>query len=229
MQKVWKCVRIILITLGLILLIYPVISNYAFVYSSKNAISEYQEEVNKLSKKEKSDELEKAQKYNNEFEMMTDYKEDENYNDILNFKEMIGYIEIEKISLTLPIYHGTSEKVLENGVGHLEWSFFPIGGKGTHSILTAHNGLEGKKLFDDIEKLEIGDRFSIGVLDEKLEYEIDKIDVILPENIDVIEINPSEEYVTLITCTPYKINTHRLLVRGTRINPDEEEVLINEK
>lgn len=223
-----KYIRIILIVLGLLLIIQPSISNCSFKYSRKDIITNYQEKIKKLSMEQKKHELEKAKKYNNDYEMMTDYKEGEDYNNILNFNEILGYIEIKKISLMLPIYHGTSEKVLENGVGHLEWSFFPIGGKGTHSILTAHSGIEGKKLFDDINKLEIGDKFSINVLDKKLEYEVDKIDIVLPENIDVIEINKNEDYVTLLTCTPYKINTHRLLVRGTRINPDEE-VLINEK
>lgn len=222
-----KYIRIILIIFLLALILQPVISNSSFKYSSKSIINNYQEEISKLSINQKNNELEKAKKYNNEFKMFTNSVEMQNYNNILNVNEMIGYIEIEKISLMLPIYHGTSEEILEKGVGHLEWTFLPVGGKGTHSILTAHNGIEGKKLFDDIEKLEIGDKFSIHVLDSKLEYEVDKIDIILPDDIDIIEINPDKDYVTLLTCTPYKINTHRLLVRGNRIN--QEEVLMNEK
>lgn len=227
-QNVYKFIRIISIVFGLLLIMQPAISNCSFKYSSKNIITRYQEKISKLNTNQKNNELEKARKYNNEFKMMTDYAEGKNYNNILNFNEIIGYIEIPKIFLMLPIYHGTSEKTLEKGVGHLEWSFLPIGGKGTHSILTAHNGIDGKKLFDDIEKLEIRDKFYICILDNKLEYEVDKIDIILPEDIDVIQIDENEDYVTLLTCIPYKINTHRLLVRGTRINQDEE-VVVDEK
>ena len=137
----------------------------------------------------------------------------------------MGYIEIPKINVRLPIYHGTSEEVLQEGVGHIESTALPIGGEFTHAILTGHRGLPRAKLFTDLDQLEIGDRFYLYILDEILAYEVDEIHTVLPDELQQLQTVEDRDLVTLITCTPYGVNTHRLLVRGTRIpySPEEAE------
>ena len=140
---------------------------------------------------------------------------------------MMGYISIDKIKVELPIYHGTSNSVLNVAVGHIEGSSLPVGGISTHSVLSAHRGLPSAKLFTNLNKLEIGDTFEITILDRLLTYQVDKITVVDPENVIDLEISEGKDYVTLVTCTPYGINTHRLLVRGTRIeNIDKKEIVV---
>ena len=139
---------------------------------------------------------------------------------------MMGYISIDKIKVELPIYHGTSEQVLSVAVGHLEGSSFPVGGLGTHSVLSAHRGLPSSKLFTDLNKLEIGDTFTVTILDRLITYEVDQIEIVEPTDIKKLEIDPEKDYITLMTCTPYGINTHRLLVRGTRIENTKEKTFI---
>ena len=128
------------------------------------------------------------------------------------------YIEIPSLDCTLPVYHGTDEAVLQVAVGHIEISSLPVGGKGTHCVLSGHRGLPSAKLFTNIDQLTKGDRFNLHVLDETLTYEVDQILTVLPENVGALEIDPDEDYCTLVTCTPYGINTHRLLVRGHRVD-----------
>ena len=139
---------------------------------------------------------------------------------------MMGYLVIDKIKVELPIYHGTSNKVLASSVGHLKGSSLPIGGESTHSILSAHRGLPSAKLFSDLDKLEIGDTFKIIVLDEVLVYKVDKISVVKPSEINELKITKGKDYVTLLTCTPYGINTHRLLVRGVRVTKEDKKEYI---
>ena len=209
--------------IGLLTLLYPTLSNYYNEKMQVKTIYNYENILNETDKidfdKLKSD----AQEYNKKLaslkEPLLTYDTLTNYKELLNVNNdgMIGYITIDKIKVELPIYHGTSNEVLNSSVGHLEGSSLPIGGLGTHSVLSAHRGLPSSKLFTDLDKLDIGDTFKITVLDETLTYEIDKITIVKPSDRSELKINSDEDYVTLLTCTPYGINTHRLLVRGKRI------------
>ena len=136
---------------------------------------------------------------------------------------MMGYLTIDKIKVELPIYHSVSETVLNSSVGHLEGSSLPIGGKGTHSVLSAHRGLPSAKLFTELDKLEIGDTFKITILDEVLVYKVDKISIVKPNDRKELRIDKDNDYVMLLTCTPYGINTHRLLVRGVRVQGENKK------
>ena len=209
--------------IGLLTLLYPTLSNYYNEKMQVKTIYNYENILNESDKidfdKLKSD----AQEYNEKLvslkEPLLTYDTLTNYKELLNVNNdgMIGYITIDKIKVELPIYHGTSNEVLNSSVGHLEGSSLPIGGLGTHSVLSAHRGLPSSKLFTDLDKLDIGDTFKITILDETLTYEIDKITIVKPSDRSELKINSDEDYVTLLTCTPYGINTHRLLVRGKRI------------
>ncbi len=209
--------------IGLLTLLYPTLSNYYNEKMQVKTIYNYENILNEADKidfdKLKSD----AQEYNEKLaslkEPLLTYDTLTNYKELLNVNNdgMIGYITIDKIKIELPIYHGTSNEVLNSSVGHLEGSSLPIGGLGTHSVLSAHRGLPSSKLFTDLDKLDIGDTFKITVLDETLTYEIDKITIVKPSDRSELKINSDEDYITLLTCTPYGINTHRLLVRGKRI------------
>ena len=153
---------------------------------------------------------------------------DEYYDTLdINGDGMMGYITIEKIKVQLPVYHGTSDKVLNSAVGHVEGSSLPVGGKSTHAVLSAHRGLPSAKLFTNLDKLQIGDVFTIRILDRTITYQVDQILIVLPQETDNLNIVPGEDYCTLVTCTPYGINTHRMLVRGTRIENIEEDKVIN--
>lgn len=229
-----KIIEISFILMGIILIAYPIISVCISSYNQTIAISNYQETIDKLSEKEKEDELEKARKYNEEMgeivsvdiSLSTSTEDDEyvSYFNVLNIGEAMAYISIPKIDAYLPIYHGLSEEVLQSGVGHLETTALPVGGLGTHCVLAGHTGLVRTKIFDDINKLEEKDKFYIYILGETLTYEVDKIDVVLPENTDTIVVEKDKDYITLVTCTPYMINTHRLLVRGVRVQNEEIEL-----
>lgn len=150
------------------------------------------------------------------------------YNSILNptGTGIIGYIEIENIGVNLPIYHGTQESVLQVGIGHLEGTSFPTGEKNTHTILSGHRGLPSSKLFSDLDQMIVGDTFLLHILDQTFAYQIDQINIVLPEETNDLAIVDGKEYVTLVTCTPYGVNTHRLLVRGKRVDYNEETKLI---
>lgn len=220
---------IVIMLAGLSLLLYPTVSDYWNSNIASHAVAAYQKEVKDLSSK-KIDEIRvAAESYNeklinnpNRFEMTDD--ERETYESLLDISGsgVMGYIEIPSIDVQLPIYHGTSDSVLSSGAGHLEGSSLPIGGKGTHTVITGHRGLPSARLFTDLDKLELGDTFSITVLDETLTYEVDQILTVLPDEMDSLSIDPDEDYVTLVTCTPYGINSHRLLVRGHRIENNEK-------
>ena len=145
----------------------------------------------------------------------------------VNGDGMMGYITIEKIKVQLPIYHGTSDKVLNSAVGHVEGSSLPVGGESTHSVLSAHRGLPSAKLFTNLDKVEVGDVFTIRILDRTITYQVDQILIVLPHETEALNLVPGEDYCTLVTCTPYGINTHRMLVRGTRIENIEPDRVIN--
>lgn len=195
-------------------------------------VSYYDAESVKLSKAEKEQMMEDARAYNQEMlgniDLIDPFSQedteiDARYESLLNVdgSGMMGYIRIPKINIELPIYHGTSESVLQAGVGHFWGTSLPVGGESTHTVLTGHRGLPTKTLFTNMDKLKIGDIFYIKVLDETLAYQIDQILTVLPEDTDGVSIESGKDYATLVTCTPYAINTHRLLVRGQRI-PYEE-------
>lgn len=222
-----------LILAGFAFLLYPTVSNWLAERNSVSMAQVYVEDVNAMTVEEIEKEIEKAKKYN---DMLSGANiEDpfvpgsgmvlpENYTSVLDFGNgMMGYIEIPEIGVLLPIYHGTSESVLKRGVGHMENTALPIGGEGNHTVLTGHTGLPSAKLFTDLDQLEIGDVFYTIVLNERFAYEIDQILVIEPDDTKTLQPVTGEDYVTLITCTPYGINSHRLLVRGIRIPYAEEE------
>ena len=214
---------------------YPTVSNYLAEKSQGKVIDEYQEEAESLSEKEQQEERNKAIKYNESlingitltdpFDPAVDKEGTEEYQRALNLRGdgMMGYIEIPSIDVHLPIYHGTNNDVLEKGAGHLVSTSLPIGGEGTHAALSAHRGLPSAKMFTDLNKVKEKEIFYIYVLEEILAYEIDQIKVVEPHDIGDLLINRENDYVTLITCTPYGINTHRILVRGHRIPYVEED------
>ncbi len=224
MKRRSTIIMIILFIIGLLILSYPKLSSYINEKNGTKTIYNYE---NILTNNENIDYTklkEEANKYNQKlsklkYPLLT-YNEPTNYNQVLNINNegMIGYITIDKIKVEIPIYHGTSTKTLSKYVGHLQGTSLPIGGKGTHSVLSAHRGLPSSKLFTDLDKLEKGDIFQITILDEVLTYEVDKITIVKPSNTENLAIDKNEDYVTLMTCTPYGINSHRLLVRGKRID-----------
>lgn len=215
-------ILILFFFIGLLILTYPMISDYFNQKTQSRVITDYESLLNNIEIKDYSLEFDKATDYNNRLKDLANplltYDTLSDYNDILNINSngMMGYITIDKIKAELPIYHGTSKDVLSTAVGHIEGTSIPVGGSYTHSVLSAHRGLPSSKLFTDLDKLEIGDIFTITVLDKVLTYEVDKISIVKPNEIDELKIDEND-YVTLSTCTPYGINTHRLLVRGKRI------------
>ncbi len=222
-------ILIIVFLVGLSLLLYPTISDYWNSLHQSRAIAEYAEEVANLDDELYAKILSDAQDYNEALlenidrYSMSDAERAE-YSSLLNVSGngVIGYIEIPIIGCSLPIYHGTSEAVLQIGVGHIEGSSLPVGGVGSHCVLSGHRGLPSARLFTDLDKLDTGDTFILRVLDETLTYEVDQILIVLPNEMDALEIDPKEDYCTLVTCTPYGRNTHRLLVRGHRVENQEE-------
>lgn len=222
---------ILIIITGLSLLLYPTVSNYLKTIAYGNAITDYRRVVEELEPENYEDILAQARAYNEglvsrEYILSDFTEEDEReYQSQIQIPgtSVMGYVVIPKIDISLPIYHGTGEVALQNGAGHLEGSSLPIGGKGTHAVLSAHRGLPSAKLFTDIDRLVLGDTFQIYVLGEVLTYEVDDLQTVLPNDTSVLRIDPEEDYCTLLTCTPYGVNSHRLLVRGYRIPTPEEE------
>lgn len=222
-----------IVIIGILVILYPFVSNWIISIEEEKLITRYEEKAKELSNEQINEIKEKANEYNEnlddeEININSTVKNSDfvSYYNVLNFGNIIAYIDIPKININLPIYHGTNENVLESGVGIVENTSLPMGGKGTHSVLSAHTGLVRAIMFDNINKLEIGDVFYIHVLDEVMQYRVDQIKTVLPEETDDLKIYPEEDYITLATCTPYMINTHRLLVRGVR---DEEFVIENQK
>lgn len=222
---------ILLFFMGLIILLYPSISDFHNEKIQSKAIVDYESMLENI-KIDYTDIIKDANVYNEKLTKLEDpfvysYKL-KNYDKLLNINDdgMMGYITINKIKVELPIFHGTDEKVLNHAVGHIEGSSLPIGGNNTHSVLSAHRGLPTSKLFTDLDKLEIGDIFTIKILDKTLTYEVDKITIVKPNEISNLKIEKGKDYVSLVTCTPYGINTHRLLVRGVRIENKNESLYV---
>lgn len=214
-------------------MLYPTISNMISVRSYSGVIDNYVTKVSKYDKAYNSLLYRQAFAYNKSLTStsMADAftypskEESEAYSKLLNVDNtgVMGYISIPKINVRIPIYHGTSEKTLEKGVGHLEGSSLPIGGIGNHVILSAHRGLPSSKLFSDLDQMRVGDQFYIYVLNKTLAYQIDSVKVIKPSELDSFVKEEDKDYVTLVTCTPYGVNTHRLLVRGSRVEYKKAE------
>lgn len=224
-MKKWKTVLLVLIFLaGLSLLLYPTVSNYWNSLRQSRLVSEYMQNVSELEGAQKQSFLQEAEAYNRRLAKLplhfnlTD-SEMEEYTATLDVSGtgVMGYLEVPKIEVSLPIYHGTEDAVLEFAIGHLAGSSLPVGGESTHSVLTGHTGLPSARLLTDLEKLVLGDIFYVQIMDETLTYEVDQIRKVLPEAIQGLAITDGEDYCTLVTCTPYGVNSHRLLVRGHRV------------
>lgn len=219
----------------------PFITNYYNERHQGQVVDSYDDAVRRQEQTKLDEELEKARAYNEElvgnvvlsdpFNLEGLREQNEEYAGLLNVADdgVMGYIKIPAVDINLPIYHGTADEALEKGVGHLENTSLPVGGTGTHCVLSGHTGLPGSLLFTDLDKLEEKDQFYLYVLDQKLAYEVDQIKVVEPTEIRDLYIDIDQDYVTLVTCTPYGINSHRLLVRGHRIPYVEEAVVQQQK
>lgn len=222
MKKRVSIFCIIVFLSGLGLLLYPFISNLINQHNATQVIDRYDDEIQDMNEEEIDVIKEAAKKYNEQLSNAVSVDE-ESGNDVISYvdisgeNKVIGYIVIPKIDVNLPIYSGTSDTVLKKGVGHMSQTSYPLGGESTHCVLTGHRGLPSAVLFTDLDKLELGDEFYLHVMDEILAYRVDQIRVIEPNESEGLSIVPREDYCTLVTCTPYAINTHRLLVRGTRV------------
>lgn len=214
---------------GLSLLLYPTVSDYWNSLHASQAVADYAENVRNLEAEKYEQVLQDARNYN----QMLPYKhttfalseEDKGaYDTLLDISGtgVMGYIEIPTINISLPVYHGTEDAVLQIAVGHLEWSSLPVGGEDTHCVLSGHRGLPSAKIFTNLDKLVVGDKFVMRVLDEVLTYEVDQILIVEPTDVSTLMIEAGKDLCTLVTCTPYGINSHRLLVRGHRIENQEE-------
>lgn len=230
MKKNRSSIILILIFLvGLSVMLYPTVSDYINQKNQSRAVASYSEEVENLSDVDYRAYFDAADDYNRRLAETPDafYRPEEvsGYTDTLDVSGtgIMGYITISKIGVELPVYHGTSDGVLQVAAGHLEGSSLPVGGAGTHAVISAHRGLPSAKLFTNLDELEVGDTFTITVLDRVLTYEVDQISIVLPTETDLLQPVEGKDYVTLMTCTPYGINTHRLLVRGKRIENAENQ------
>lgn len=239
-----KILSILIILFGFFLLLYPWISNFIFEKSTASTIRNYEKNIRSYDQKQKDVAWREAKKYNQQrsesenritdpFHSKESKKKEKQYYDLLNMDRsgIMGYLKIPCILVDLPIYHGTSDEILEQGAGHLLGSSLPVGGKNTHSILTGHTGRSRAKLFTDLIEMKKGDLFFIHVLDHVLAYKVDEIVVVKPEDTKNLQIIKEKDYITLITCTPYGVNDHRLLVRGERTKyiPKEETMKVRRK
>ena len=227
----FSIVILIMFIVGLSVLLYPAISEYINSKHASRVISEYNEKLSDSSESELNELFAEAENYNKRIrDNPSAFFEPsliDGYEDVLDITGtgIMGYIDIDKINVELPIYHGIRKEVLQIGAGHLTGTSLPVGGESTHCVLSGHRGLPSARLFTDLDELEIGDTFTINVLDRRFTYEVDQIKTVLPEEYDDLRIVDGKDYCTLLTCTPYGINTHRLLVRGVRIENDENKIL----
>lgn len=220
---------ILILVVGLSLMLYPSFSNWWNEAHQSRAIAAYSQEVSKLDENRYDELWQQAWEYNRslvgrENVYLLDDSQKAEYERLLDVSGMgiMGYIEIPSINVSLPIYHGTEESVLQVAVGHLEWTSLPVGGESTHCVLSGHRGLPSAKLFTDLDRLVVGDRFRLGVLDQVLTYEVDQIFIVEPQDTEALLIEEGKDLCTLVTCTPYSINTHRLLVRGHRVETEKD-------
>lgn len=214
---------VLMMLIGVCGLLYPSVSQYWNSKTQTRAVENYQDILYSLKPEDYTAFFQEAEEYNTALSQLKspllDYRSLDGYDEILNVSGngIMGYIFIQKLGVELPLYHGISAEVLNIACGHLPGTAFPVGGENTHCVLSAHRGLPHAKLFTDLDKMELGDTFQITVLDRTLTYQVDQIKVVRPDEIDDVQIVPGADLCTLLTCTPYGINSHRLLVRGTRI------------
>ncbi len=226
--KMTTILIIIMFLAGLTLFLYPIVSNYVNSIHQTTAIQTYSDEVSQLEQEENEKMWMEAEAWNHRLAGGTDLLNlQKEYNDILNAggNGIMAYLEIPAVGITLPIGHGVEAGVLDHSVGHLDWSSMPVGGKSTHCVLSGHRGLPSAELLTNIDHLEVKDIFLIHVLGETLKYRVDQITVVEPEDVSGLQIESGKDYVTLVTCTPYGINSHRLLVRGVRMGSGTAEVI----
>lgn len=232
-RKLAVCGIVLIFLAGIGVLSYPLVSSVINNYVSRSSVEEYTKKVAQLPDQKTEELIEEAKKYNNSLSnnlILTDPFDQEafqkigaDYQKVLNINDdgLIGYIDIPKINVYLPIYHGTDSKVLAKGAGHLQNTSLPVGGESTHSVISAHSAYPCETFFDYLTDMQVGDEFYIHILDRTLKYQVDQIEVILPEEVNSLRIVKGEDLVTLLTCTPYSVNTHRLLVRGKRVEYDD--------
>lgn len=226
-------ILIVVFLIGMSLLLYPSVANYWNSFHATRAIAGYSEEVANMDEETYKQTWDAAVAYNQtSFDREDLYhlsdEETSQYNSLLNVggTGIMGSIEIKKLGVNLPIYHGTSDGVLEVAIGHLDWTSLPVGGEGTHCVLSGHRGLPSAKLFTNLDQMAVGDTFVLRVLNEVLTYQVDQIRIVEPTDTSDLQIVPGEDLCTLVTCTPYGVNSHRLLVRGHRVPNDNSASLV---
>lgn len=232
--KLSTIILVLILLVGLGIMLYPTISDYWNSFHQTRAIASYDEVVSQLDETDYESLFAAAEAYNEHLRQLSlpyaQYEElEDEYYSVLDVagNGIIGYVSISKIDVELPIYHGTSDTVLNTAVGHLEGSSLPIGGESRHAVLSAHRGLPSAKLFTNLDKMEVGDIFTITVLNQVLTYEVDQILIVEPTQLESLNVVEGEDYCTLLTCTPYGVNTHRLLVRGHRIENEQGSIVIH--
>lgn len=232
-RKLSTMLLILVFFAGLSLLLYPSLSDYWNSFHASQAVATYSEEVRNLNADKYDRLIREAREYNAALPgrykaFFLSESDRSTYNALLdvNGTGVMGYIEIPTIQISLPIYHGTEDEVLQIAVGHLDWSSLPVGGEGTHCVLSGHRGLPSAKLFTNLDKLVAGDKFVIRVLDEVMTYEADQILIVEPNDLSALAIEKGKDLCTLVTCTPYGVNSHRLLVRGHRVENESEEIRV---
>ena len=232
-NRISTVVLVVLLLTGVSLLLYPSLSDYWNSFHATQVVSNYAQEVQTMDRSRYEALWKDAVAYNQSLltrstEYVTTDKQKQQYDRLLNIDGtgIMGYLEIPTIEISLPIYHGTEESVLQVGVGHIEWSSLPTGGAGTHCVLSGHRGLPSARLFSNLDQLVAGDTFVIRVLDEVLTYEVDQIRIVEPTDVSALTIEDGRDLCTLVTCTPYGINSHRLLVRGHRVENASEDIRV---
>lgn len=233
MKKLSTVLLIATFVAGLSLLLYPTVSNYWNTLHASRAVATYVDAVQNMGEDKRREMLQKAIDYNKSLtsdnqRLTISSARRQEYESILDVdgNGMIGYIEIPNVNITLPVYHGTNDDVLQIAVGHLDWTSLPVGGTSTHCVLSGHRGLPSAKLFTNLDQVKEGDTFVIRVLDEVLTYEVDQIRIVEPAAVDDLMIENGKDYCTLVTCTPYGVNSHRLLVRGHRVENESKSIRV---
>lgn len=224
-------ILLLLFFVGLSVMLYPTLADYWNTKTQTEAIINYQAMLDRIPKEDHSQLFAQAEEYNRALAQLADpmreYKQVDGYKDCLDLRDngMMGYISIDRIGQELPIYHGTSDAVLSAAVGHIRGTSLPVGGENTHAVLSAHRGLPTAELFTHLDRLETGDTFTLTILGKVLTYQVDQIRIVEPDNTEYLGIEKGQDYCTLLTCTPYGINSQRLLVRGTRMDTVENKVI----
>ncbi len=229
-------VLIIVFAAGILLILYPTIADSWNGRKQAKVVADYEETVSAMTEKDRDKMLKRAKEYNDALyrlgssSMLSDPEQLDGYWYTLNVEGsgIMGYVSIDKLNVKLPIYHGTDPHTLSEGAGHLEGSSLPVGGESTHSVIVAHRGLPSSKMFTDLDEMEVGDIFTVTVLNEVSTYIVDKITVVLPDELEELYIESGEDYCTLLTCTPYGINTHRLLVRGVKTDTEHQTAVLSD-